>query len=158
MPLGERIFKARLDLLQAFKGAKVRSGATLTNADIADLQRILVAAGIGDDSTFERAVKKAESFGKFIRGLIGLDRAAAKEAFAEFLDDKRYSKNQIQFVSLIIDELILQFVCPDRRATALGTRLVGVRASVRPAPAPTFSRASPRRARRSTISTPSINS
>ena len=105
MPLGERIFKARLDLLQAFKGAKVRSGATLTNADIADLQRILVAAGIGDDSTFERAVKKAESFGKFIRGLIGLDRAAAKEAFAEFLDDKRYSKNQIQFVSLIIDEL-----------------------------------------------------
>jgi type I restriction enzyme R subunit len=85
--------------------AKVRSGETLTNADIADLQRILVAAGIGDDSTFEQAAKKAGSFGKFIRGLVGLDRAAAKEAFAEYLDDKRYSKNQIQFVSLIIDEL-----------------------------------------------------
>jgi type I restriction enzyme R subunit len=85
--------------------AKVRSGETLTNADIADLQRILVAAGIGDDSTFEQAAKKAGSFGKFIRGLVGLDRAAAKEAFAEFLDDKRYSKNQIQFVTLIIDEL-----------------------------------------------------
>jgi len=85
--------------------AKVRSGEQLNNGDIADLQRILVAAGIGDDSTFEQAAKKAGSFGKFIRSLVGLDRAAAKEAFAEFLDDKRYSKNQIQFVSLIIDEL-----------------------------------------------------
>jgi len=41
----------------------------------------------------------------FIRSLVGLDRAAAKAAFAEFLDDKRYSKNQIRFVNLIIDEL-----------------------------------------------------
>lgn len=85
--------------------AKVRSGEPLTEADISELQRILVAAGIGDDSTFEQASKKAGSFGRFIRGLVGLDRAAAKAAFAEFLDDKRHSKNQIQFVNLIIDEL-----------------------------------------------------
>ena len=85
--------------------AKVRSGAPLTDADIAELQRILVAAGIGDDATFDQASKKAGSFGKFIRSLVGLDRSAAKAAFAEFLDDKRYSKNQIQFVTLIIDEL-----------------------------------------------------
>lgn len=85
--------------------AKVRSGDPLTTSDIAELQRILVAAGIGDDSTFDEASKKAGSFGKFIRGLVGLDRSAAKAAFAEFLDDKRYSKNQIQFVTLIIDEL-----------------------------------------------------
>jgi type I restriction enzyme R subunit len=85
--------------------AKVRSGEPLTKADIAELQRILVAAGIGDNSTFDQAVKKAGSFGKFIRSLVGLDRAAAKEAFAEFIDDKRYSKNQIEFVTLIIDEL-----------------------------------------------------
>lgn len=85
--------------------AKVRSGEPLTDADITELQRILVAAGIGDDSTFEQASKKAGSFGRFIRGLVGLDRAAAKAAFAEFLDDKRHSKNQIQFVNLIIDEL-----------------------------------------------------
>lgn len=85
--------------------AKVRSGEPLSAADIAELQRILVAAGIGDDSTFEEASRKAGSFGKFIRGIVGLDRAAAKSAFADFLDDKRYSKNQIQFVNLIIDEL-----------------------------------------------------
>ena len=90
--------------------AKVRSGAPLTAADLGELQRILVAAGIGDDSTFEEASKRAGSFGRFIRSLVGLDRAAAKAVFAEFLDDKRYSKNQIQFVTLIIDELTEQGV------------------------------------------------
>ena len=85
--------------------AKVRSGEPLSAGDIAELQRILVAAGIGDNGTFEEASRRAGSFGRFIRNLVGLDRAAAKAAFAEFLDDKRYSKNQIQFVTLIIDEL-----------------------------------------------------
>lgn len=85
--------------------AKVRSGEPLTAADIDELQRILVAAGIGNDDTFEQASRNAGSFGLFIRSLVGLDRAAAKAAFAEFLDDKRYSKNQIKFVTLIIDEL-----------------------------------------------------
>ena len=85
--------------------AKVRSGEPLTAADLADLQRILVAAGIGDDDTFAEASAKAGSFGRFVRSLVGLDRVAAKAVFAEFLDDKRYSKNQITFVNLIIDEL-----------------------------------------------------
>ena len=93
----------------------MRSGEPLTAADIADLQRILVAAGIGNDDTFAEASEKAGSFGLFIRSLVGLDRAAAKAAFADFLDDKRYSKNQIQFVNLIIDELTDRGVVEARR-------------------------------------------
>ncbi len=85
--------------------AKVRTGSPLTAEDIAGLQRILVAAGIGNDETFAEAVKRTGSFGRFVRSLVGLDRAAAKTAFADFLDDKRYSKNQIEFVNLIINEL-----------------------------------------------------
>ncbi len=85
--------------------AKVRSGTPLSDDDLAELQRILVAAGVGDDATFAEASRKAGSFGLFIRSLVGLDRAAAKAAFADFLDDKRYSKNQIEFVNLIINEL-----------------------------------------------------
>src|SRR5262249_26376428 len=85
--------------------AKVRSGAPLTAQDIAELQRILTAAGIGNDETFAQAAKRTGSFGLFARSLVGLDRAAAKVAFADFLDDKRYSKNQIEFVNLIINEL-----------------------------------------------------
>ncbi len=41
----------------------------------------------------------------FIRRLVGLDRSAAKDAFTDFLDDKRYNANQIEFVNLVIDEL-----------------------------------------------------
>ena len=95
--------------------AKVRSGDPLTADDIAELQRILVAAGVGDDATFAEASERAGSFGLFIRSLVGLDRAAAKAAFADFLDDKRYSKNQIQFVNLIIDELTDRGVVEARR-------------------------------------------
>lgn len=85
--------------------AKVRSGQSITQADITDLEPILVAAGIGDDNTFAAASERAGSFGLFIRSIVGLDRAAAKEACNDFLDDKRYSKNQIEFVNLIIGYL-----------------------------------------------------
>lgn len=85
--------------------AKVRSGQPLNRDDLADLQRILVAAGVGDDASFEVASERAGNLGYFFRTLVGLDRAAAKEVFAEFLDDKRHSRSQIEFVNLIIDEL-----------------------------------------------------
>ena len=85
--------------------AKVHSGEPLTADDIEELQRVLVAAGIGDAETFAEASERTGSFGLFIRSLVGLDRAAAKQAFAKFLDDKRYSANQIRFVEMVIDYL-----------------------------------------------------
>ena len=85
--------------------AKVRSGEPITPADMDELQRVLVAAGIGDTATFAQASERAGSFGLFIRSLVGLDRAAAKRAFAQFLDDKRYTRDQITFVNLVIDYL-----------------------------------------------------
>lgn len=66
---------------------------------------MLVAAGIGDTDTFAQASERAGSFGLFIRSIVGLDRAAAKQAFAQFLDHKRYTTNQIDFVNLVIDYL-----------------------------------------------------
>ena len=85
--------------------AKVRSGEPLTAADMDELQRVLVAAGIGDTDTFAQASERAGSLGLFIRSLVGLDRAAAKRAFNKFLDDKLYSPNQIRFIDLVIDYL-----------------------------------------------------
>ena len=85
--------------------AKVRSGETLTLVDMEALQRVLVGAGIGDTDTFAEASERAGSFGLFVRSLVGLDRAAAIRAFAKFLDDKRYSANQIRFVEMVIDYL-----------------------------------------------------
>ena len=85
--------------------AKVRSGETLTLVDMEALQRVLVSVGIGDTDTFAEASKRAGSFGLFIRSLVGLDRTAAMRAFDKFLDDKRYSANQIRFVEMVIDYL-----------------------------------------------------
>ena len=85
--------------------AKIRSGEPIGAAEMDELQRVLVAAGIGDTDTFAQASERAGSFGLFVRSLIGLDRAAAKRAFARFLDDKRYSRNQLTFVNLVINYL-----------------------------------------------------
>ena len=85
--------------------AKVRNGEPLGSADMDELQRVLVAAGIGDHGTFAEASGHAGNFGLFVRSLVGLERAAAKRAFARFLDNKRYSRNQITFVDLVIDYL-----------------------------------------------------
>ena len=41
----------------------------------------------------------------FIRSLVGLDRRAAKERFAAFLDQQTYTADQSQFVTIIIDYL-----------------------------------------------------
>ena len=95
--------------------AKVRSGEPLTLVDMSALQRVLVAAGIGDTDTFAEASKRAGSFGLFIRSLVGLDRAAAKRAFAKFLDNKRYSTNQIRFVDMVIDYLTEHGTVEERR-------------------------------------------
>jgi type I restriction enzyme R subunit len=40
-----------------------------------------------------------------VRGLVGLDREAAKRAFAEFLEKRRLTADQQEFVNLIIDHL-----------------------------------------------------
>ncbi|MCH7584540.1 MAG: hypothetical protein IH941_05205 [Acidobacteria bacterium] len=85
--------------------AKVRSGEPITAEDMSELQRTLVEAGIGDQKAFATAAERSGSFGLFIRSLVGLDRAAAKRAFADLLDEEHYSKNQIQFINLIIDYL-----------------------------------------------------
>ena len=85
--------------------AKIRSGEPIDAGDMDELQRVLVAAGIGDTDTFAQASERAGSFGLFVRSLVGLDRAAAKRAFARFLDDKRYSRNQLTFVNLVINYL-----------------------------------------------------
>jgi type I restriction enzyme, R subunit len=43
--------------------------------------------------------------GLFVRSLVGLDREAAKSAFAKFLLDKNATANQIEFLNMIVDHL-----------------------------------------------------
>ena len=94
---------------------KIRHNYPVSEADIAELTDILIEAGIGTAVDIERARSEAGGFGIFIRSLVGLDRASAKEAFGEFLNDKRFNGNQMHFIDLIIDDLTVNgVVSPER--------------------------------------------
>ena len=84
---------------------KLRLNQSLTPTDLAELEHIMVEAGIGADGNLEKAKTASAGLGLFIRSLVGLDREAAKLAFGEFLAGGTATANQITFVNLIIDHL-----------------------------------------------------
>jgi type I restriction enzyme R subunit len=84
---------------------KVRTNKPLTPTDIDELGRILVENGVGTTGDLQRARETSHGLGLFVRALVGLDRNAAKEAFATFISGKTLNANQIDFVNLIVDHL-----------------------------------------------------
>lgn len=84
---------------------KLRMNKALTAADLGELQRILGESGIGAPADIQRATEESQGLGIFVRSLVGLDRQAAKEAMAGFLNGKSLGANQIEFVNLIVDHL-----------------------------------------------------
>ena len=84
---------------------RLRRNQPLTDADLEELQRFLLSHGVGTEQAIQRAAEESNGFGLFIRSLVGLDRNAAKEVFAEFLADGTYTANQIRYTNEIIDEL-----------------------------------------------------
>lgn len=83
---------------------RLRRNQPITDTDVSELERMLTEVG-GTAGTIERASTEAGSLGLFVRSLVGMDRSAAKDAFAEFLDDQRYSANQIEYINMVIDHL-----------------------------------------------------
>lgn len=83
---------------------KLRFNEPLTPLDLSELERMLLAAGIGVDQ-LEQAKQISQGLGLFIRSLVGLDREAAKQAFGVFLSNSTASADQIEFINLIIDHL-----------------------------------------------------
>ena len=85
---------------------KLKRNIPITPSDIAELERILFESdGMGTREDFERAYGKQEQLGLFIRKLVGLDREAAKHAFADYLSRKNLTANQIRFINQVIDYL-----------------------------------------------------
>lgn len=84
---------------------KLRTNKPLTEADLDELERMLVDSGGAAPEHLEKAKEESQGLGLFVRSLVGLDRGAAKEAFAGFLQDKAFGANQIEFVNLIVDHL-----------------------------------------------------
>lgn len=94
---------------------KLRMNRPLTPTDLDELERMLRNSGIGTAEDIERAKTDSEGLGLFIRSLVGLDRGAAKEAFAGFLAGKTLRPAQLEFIDLIVDHLTEQGAMrPDR--------------------------------------------
>ncbi|WP_182376738.1 DEAD/DEAH box helicase family protein [Nocardioides sp. WS12] len=84
---------------------RLRRNKQLTPDDLQALEEILLASGAGAKVDIVWASEQSGGLGLFIRGLVGLDRAAAAEAFGAYLDEGNATADQIRFIKLIIDEL-----------------------------------------------------
>ena len=82
---------------------KLRMNLALTASDLRELERML--GEVGGPEEIRRAREESAGLGVFLRSLVGLDREAAKAAFAGFMSGLALSANQIEFVNLIVNHL-----------------------------------------------------
>ncbi len=83
---------------------KLYRNEQLTAQDLAQLERIFIEEGNGTQDDLEK-VRNEGGLGIFIRSLAGLDREAAKNAFAGFIEKHTFSANQLEFLDIIINQL-----------------------------------------------------
>ncbi|MGC1955395.1 MAG: type I restriction-modification enzyme R subunit C-terminal domain-containing protein, partial [Gammaproteobacteria bacterium] len=84
---------------------RLRTNQPITAKDLAGLEAVLFSEdGPGSREDFVK-IYGDQPLGELIRQLVGLDRKAAKEAFAEFLSKSTLTGDQIRFVDQIIEHL-----------------------------------------------------
>lgn len=83
---------------------KLRRGEQLTKQDLDELGRILINQGVADDA-FLSGLEAEGGVGRFLRSLTGLDKAATKEAFSQFVSHHQLSADQAEFLDMVIDSL-----------------------------------------------------
>lgn len=75
---------------------RLRTAEPLTSADLTEIEQMLILAGVGTTSDLAHARELSYGLGLFLRGLVGLDRTAAKAAFQTFLNGTTPTANQIE--------------------------------------------------------------
>lgn len=91
--------------------AKLKGNIPLNSDDVKALEKILWdEAGSRDDYEAEYGQKP---LGEFVREIVGLDMAAAKEAFAVYLNDAELDSRQIYFVNQIVEYIVQNGVMKD---------------------------------------------
>ena len=84
--------------------AKLKGNIPLTSADVKVLEDILWSE-LGTKQDYE-AEYGQKPLGEFVREIVGLDMTAAKEAFAEYLNDVTLDSRQIYFVNQIVEYIV----------------------------------------------------
>ena len=91
--------------------AKLKGNIPLNASDIQALEKILWSEiGSRDDYKAEYGEKP---LGEFVREIVGLDMNAAKEAFAEYLNDTNLDSRQIYFVNQIVEYIVHNGIMKD---------------------------------------------
>lgn len=88
---------------------KIRRAERVTPMDIAELERMFLSEGLADEERLG-AIRAEGGLALFLRSILGLDREAAKAAFAASLDLGSLTAAQIEFIDLIIDYLTAEGV------------------------------------------------
>lgn len=83
---------------------KLRTNLPLTKSDIASLEKVLWSE-LGTKADYE-AEYGQKPLGEFVREIVGLDMNAAKEAFADYLNDVNLDSRQIYFVNQIVEYIV----------------------------------------------------
>lgn len=83
---------------------KLRRNEPLTPGDLAELERMFAEAGVGTAEEIDR-VRQEQGLGIFVRSLVGLDRLAAMRAFEAFIQGRKLSAQQHDFVQMMIEHL-----------------------------------------------------
>jgi type I restriction enzyme R subunit len=91
--------------------AKLKSNIPLNTDDIQDLERILWSE-VGSKKDYQAEYGEMP-LGEFVREIVGLDMAAAKEVFAKYLQDVNLDADQIYFVNQIIEYIVQNGVMKD---------------------------------------------
>ena len=84
--------------------AKLKHNKPHTGADVKVLEEILWSE-LGTKEEYD-AEYEGKPLGEFVREIVGLDMNAAKEAFAEYLDETSLDSNQIYFVNQIVEYIV----------------------------------------------------
>ena len=84
--------------------AKLKSNVPLTGEDVRVLEEILWSE-VGTKQEYQ-AEYGEKPLGEFVREIVGLDMNAAKNAFAEYLDENNLDSRQIYFVNQIVEYIV----------------------------------------------------
>ena len=84
--------------------AKLKRNVPLTAEDVQVLEKILWSE-VGTKADYE-AEYGQKPLGEFVREIVGLDMNAAKEAFAQYLNDATLDSRQIYFVNQIVEYIV----------------------------------------------------
>ncbi|MBR4289381.1 MAG: DEAD/DEAH box helicase family protein [Oscillospiraceae bacterium] len=84
--------------------SKLKNNEPMTEADVKVLESILWSE-VGTKDEYDTEYQ-GKPLGEFVREIVGMDMRAAKEAFAEYLNDTSLDSNQIYFVNQIVEYIV----------------------------------------------------